>query len=27
VLIYIRHHANISRLIKGQEPRFGRKPA
>ncbi len=26
-LIYIRHHANISRLIKGQEPRFGRKPA
>jgi glycerol-3-phosphate acyltransferase PlsY len=27
VLIYIRHHANIGRLIKGQEPRFGRKPA
>jgi len=26
-LIYIRHHANIGRLIKGQEPRFGRKPA
>jgi len=27
VLIYVRHHANIGRLIKGQEPRFGRKPA
>jgi glycerol-3-phosphate acyltransferase PlsY len=27
VLIYIRHLANIGRLIKGQEPRFGRKPA
>jgi glycerol-3-phosphate acyltransferase PlsY len=27
VLIYIRHHANIGRLVKGQEPRFGRKPA
>jgi glycerol-3-phosphate acyltransferase PlsY len=26
-LIYIRHHANIGRLLKGQEPRFGRKPA
>jgi glycerol-3-phosphate acyltransferase PlsY len=23
VLIYIRHHANIGRLIKGQEPRIG----
>jgi glycerol-3-phosphate acyltransferase PlsY len=27
VLIYLRHHANIGRLVKGQEPRFGRKPA
>jgi glycerol-3-phosphate acyltransferase PlsY len=27
VLIYLRHHANIGRLIRGQEPRFGRKPA
>jgi len=25
VLIYLRHHANISRLLKGQEPRFGAK--
>ena len=23
VLIYIRHHQNIARLLKGQEPRFG----
>ena len=25
VLILIRHHANIARLLKGQEPRIGRK--
>lgn len=25
VLILIRHHANIGRLLKGQEPRIGRK--
>jgi glycerol-3-phosphate acyltransferase PlsY len=26
VLVFIRHHANIARLLKGQEPRIGRKP-
>lgn len=26
-LIFIRHHANISRLIKGEEPRIGAKKA
>ena len=26
-LIFIRHQANIARLIRGQEPRFGRKSA
>ncbi len=25
VLVLIRHHANITRLLKGQEPRIGRK--
>jgi glycerol-3-phosphate acyltransferase PlsY len=25
VLVFIRHHANIARLLKGQEPRIGRK--
>jgi glycerol-3-phosphate acyltransferase PlsY len=25
VLIYIRHHQNISRLLKGQEPKIGAK--
>ncbi len=25
VLIYIRHHQNIARLLKGQEPRVGSK--
>jgi len=25
VLVFIRHHANIARLVKGQEPRIGRK--
>ena len=25
VLMFIRHHANIARLLKGQEPRIGRK--
>ena len=24
-LIFVRHHENIGRLIKGQEPRFGAK--
>jgi glycerol-3-phosphate acyltransferase PlsY len=24
-LVFIRHHANIARLLKGQEPRIGRK--
>jgi acyl phosphate:glycerol-3-phosphate acyltransferase len=27
VLIYIRHHENIGRLLKGQEPRIGAKKA
>ena len=28
VLIFIRHHENIARLLKGEEPRIGaRKPA
>ena len=27
VLIFIRHHANIRRLLKGEEPRIGRKQA
>lgn len=27
VLIYIRHHENIARLLKGQEPRIGAKKA
>ncbi|MFD1912706.1 glycerol-3-phosphate 1-O-acyltransferase PlsY [Halodurantibacterium flavum] len=26
VLIFVRHHANITRLIAGTEPRIGRKP-
>ena len=26
VLVFIRHHENIARLLKGQEPRIGRKP-
>ena len=26
-LVWLRHHANIARLIKGQEPRIGRKNA
>jgi len=25
VLVYIRHHQNIARLLKGEEPRIGRK--
>jgi len=25
VLIYVRHHENIGRLMRGQEPRFGAK--
>jgi glycerol-3-phosphate acyltransferase PlsY len=25
VLVFIRHHANIGRLLKGQEPRIGKK--
>lgn len=25
VLIYVRHHANIARLLKGQEPKIGKK--
>ena len=27
VLIFVRHHANITRLLKGQEPRIGAKSA
>ena len=27
LLIFIRHHANIARLIKGEEPRIGAKTA
>jgi len=27
VLIYIRHHENIGRLLKGEEPKFGSKKA
>jgi len=27
VLIYIRHHENIGRLLRGEEPRIGAKPA
>ena len=27
VLIWIRHHENIARLLKGQEPRIGAKKA
>lgn len=27
VLIFIRHHANIRRLLKGEEPKIGRKKA
>ena len=27
VLIFIRHHENIRRLLKGQEPRIGAKAA
>jgi glycerol-3-phosphate acyltransferase PlsY len=27
VLVFIRHHANIARLLKGQEPRIGKKSA
>ena len=23
VLVFIRHHANIARLLKGEEPRIG----
>jgi glycerol-3-phosphate acyltransferase PlsY len=26
VLVFIRHHANIGRLLKGQEPRIGKRP-
>ena len=26
-LIFVRHHQNIARLLKGEEPRFGRKAA
>jgi glycerol-3-phosphate acyltransferase PlsY len=24
-LVFIRHHANIARLLKGEEPRIGKK--
>ena len=27
VLVFTRHHANIARLLKGEEPRIGRKSA
>jgi glycerol-3-phosphate acyltransferase PlsY len=27
ILVFIRHHANIARLLKGQEPRIGKKSA
>ena len=27
VLIFLRHHQNIGRLLKGQEPRIGAKKA
>jgi glycerol-3-phosphate acyltransferase PlsY len=27
VLIFIRHHENIRRLLKGEEPRIGAKAA
>ena len=27
VLIFIRHHENIPRLLKGEEPKIGGKPA
>jgi acyl phosphate:glycerol-3-phosphate acyltransferase len=27
VLIFIRHHENIARLLKGEEPRIGQKAA
>ena len=25
VLVYIRHHQNIARLLKGEEPKIGKK--
>ena len=27
VLIWVRHHQNIARLLKGEEPRIGAKKA
>jgi glycerol-3-phosphate acyltransferase PlsY len=27
ILIFVRHHENIARLLKGQEPRIGAKKA